>query len=269
MPNGDAVPAAPSLPLYRRVWFQRTVVWGLLLVLWEAFGRQAGPFYFPTVVGTLEGLWSVVSDGSLLTVAHSFGHMFVGFGIAVAVGVPLGLLVGTSRIAEVLLSPYIKALFVTSLAALLPFVILLFGTGFEFRAAVVFLFSIFYIVITPANGVRAIDQGLVEVTRSLGASRGKALVSLVLPGTMPFIIAGLRLGLGQAIQGVIIAEIWVTVGTGRELMTLGLARSLGKFFALAAIVVLVGAALTQLLIWAQRRFTPWAGDIEASLKGGE
>ncbi|MQA81410.1 MAG: ABC transporter permease subunit [Streptosporangiales bacterium] len=256
-------------PLYRRVWFQRTVTWGLLLVLWEWFGQQVGPFYFPTVGGTLDGLWSVTQDGSLLTVGRSFGHMFAGFGLAVVIGVPVGLLMGTSRIAEWMLSPYIKALFVTSLAALLPFVILLFGTGFEFRAAVVFLFSIFYIVITPANGVREIDRGLIEVTRSLSASRVKTFFSLVLPGSLPFIITGLRLGLGQAIQGVIIAEIWVTVGTGRKLVTLGLARELGEFFALAAVVVLIGAALTQLLIWAQRRFTPWAGDVEASLKGGE
>lgn len=255
-------------PLHRRVWFQRVVGWGLLLALWEFTAHQVGPFYLPSVEGTARGLWLVAMDGSLLGIAQSFAHMFAGFGIAVVVGVPLGLLMGMSRIAEWVLSPYVKALFVTSLAALLPFVILLFGTGFAFRAAVVFLFSIFYVVITPANGVREIDRGLVEITESLGASRAKTFVSLLLPGSLPFIITGLRLGLGQAIQGVVIAEIWVTVGTGRKLVNLGLARELGEFFALAGAVVIVGASLTQLLVWAQRRFTPWAGDVEASLKGG-
>ncbi|SDT66937.1 ABC transporter permease [Jiangella sp. DSM 45060] len=265
------VPAAPAardrLPLYQRVWFQRTVTWGLLLVAWELFARRVGPFFFPSLSDVADGFRTIVGDGSLGLVAESFTQMLVGFGIAVLIGVPVGLLMGTFRPVEFLLGPYVNALFVTSLAAMLPFIILVFGTGFEFRVAVVALFAIFYVTINPANGVRSIDPAVLEMARSFNIGPVKRFVSITLPGTLPFIIAGLRLGLGQAVQGMIIAELWVTIGTGRKLTTLGLDRNLGEFFALAAVIVLVGTALTQSLMLAQRRFTPWSGDVASSVRG--
>lgn len=262
-----ATPAPDRLPLHQRVWFQRTLTWGLLLVAWEVFAWRAGPFFFPSLGDVAGGFRTILGDGSLSLVAESFTQMLAGFGIAVLIGVPVGLLMGTFRPVEFLLGPYVNALFVTSLAAVLPFIILVFGTGFEFRVAVVALFAIFYVTINPANGVRSIDPAVLEMARSFNIGPVKRFFSITLPGTLPFIIAGLRLGLGQAVQGMIIAELWVTIGTGRKLTTLGLDRNLGEFFALAAVIVLVGTALTQSLMIAQRRLTPWSGDVAASVKG--
>ena len=253
-------------PLHQRAWFQRAVTWGALLVLWELFARSVGPFFFPSLAGVLEGYALAVQDGSLLLVADSFRQMFVGYGLAVLVGVPLGLLIGSFRTVEWLVGPYINILFVTSLAAILPFLILLFGTGFQFRVATVFLFSIFYIVINPANGVRSIDASVTEMSRSFNAGPVKRFVAITFPGSLPFIVAGLRLGLGQAIQGMIIAELWVTLGTGRKLITLGLDRNLGEFFALASIVVVIGTLLTQSLLILQKRLSPWS--VDPAGKGG-
>lgn len=255
------------LPLRQRVWFQRTVTWGALLLLWEWFAYLVGPFFFPSLTETAKGFVYLVREGLLVSVAQSFEQMLLGFGIAALVGIPLGLLMGSFRWIDWLVGPYINALFVTSLAALIPFIILIFGTDFEFRVAVVFLFAIFYIVINPANGVRSIDRGVLEMGRSFSVPAWKRFVAITLPGTAPFIIAGLRLGLGQAVQGMIIAEIWVTLGTGRALVSLGLDRKLGEFFALAAVIVVIGTALTQLLLVAQRRLTPWSVDVQNSLKG--
>ena len=254
------------LPLHQRPWFQRAVTWGALLVLWELFARSVGPFFFPSLANVLEGYVLAVRDGSLLLVADSFRQMFAGYGLAVVVGVPLGLLIGSFRTVEWLVGPYINILFVTSLAAILPFMILLFGTGFQFRVATVFLFSIFYIVINPANGVRSIDASVTEMSRSFNAGPVKRFVAITFPGSLPFIVAGLRLGLGQAIQGMIIAELWVTLGTGRKLVTLGLDRNLGEFFALASIVVVIGTLLTQGLLVLQRRLSPWS--VDPAGKGG-
>jgi ABC-type nitrate/sulfonate/bicarbonate transport system permease component len=257
------------LPLRHRAWFQRALTWGALLVLWEWFARSVGPFFFPSLGSVVEGYSLVLTDGSLLLVAQSFQQMFVGFGLAVLIGVPLGLLIGTFRTVEWLVGPYVNILFVTSLAAVLPFLILVFGTGFEFRVATVFLFSIFYIIINPANGVRSIDRGVVEMARSFNANPLKQFVAITFPGALPFIVAGLRLGLGQAIQGMIIAELWVTLGTGRKLVTLGLDRDLGEFFALASVVVVVGTLLTQLLLVVQKRLSPWSVDPAGGSTGGK
>lgn len=260
-------PEEPGLPLRSRAWFQRTLTWGGLLVLWELFAWSQGPFFFPSLLDVAKGFVAIVGDGSLVLLAESFQQMFIGFGIAVLIGVPTGLLMGSFRSVEFLLGPYVNALFVTSLAALLPFIILLFGTGFEFRVAVVALFSIFYVTINPANGVRSIDPNVIEMARSFNIGQTKRFFAITLPGTLPFIIAGLRLGLGQAVQGMIIAELWVTIGTGRKLISLGLERILGEFFALAALIVIAGTVLTQLLLVAQKRLTPWSFDVAAGVKG--
>lgn len=257
-----------GLPLHHRAWFQRALTWGALLVLWELFARSAGPFFFPSLGKVLEGYGLALADGSYLLVASSFQQMFVGFGLAALVGVPLGLLIGSFRTVEWLLGPYINILFVTSLAAVIPFMILLFGTGFQFRVAAVFLFAIFYIIINPANGVRSIDANVKEMARSFNAGPVKTFFAITLPGALPFIVAGLRLGLGQAIQGMIIAELWVTLGTGRKLITLGLDRNLGEFFALASVIVIIGTILTQLLLVLEKRLSPWAVDAATSVKGG-
>lgn len=244
---------------------QRVVTWGLLLVLWQLFALAVGPFFFPTLPRVLSGFGEVFTDGTLLTLAGSFRQMFVGFGLAVAVGVPLGLLIGSSRIAEWTLGLYVNALFVTSLSALLPFLILIFGVGLPFRAAVVFLFSVFYLIINPAAGVRSIPRELKEMEAAFTASRLKRFVSLMLPGTLPYILAGMRLGLGQAVQGMIIAELWVSVDTGRLLTALGLRRELGEFFALTLVIVIIGALMAHMLLVLQRRLAPWAQDAQVGL----
>ncbi|GGR27056.1 ABC transporter permease [Agromyces mediolanus] len=277
----DAVPATATpgvsvqyvrgrqarLPLRHRAWFQRTLVWGAILVAWQLFAMNVGPFFFPTIPEVLAGAIESFADGTYLTVLASFQQMLVGFALAAVVGIPLGLLMGQFKFVDFVIGPFVNAFFVTSLAALLPFIILLFGTGFEFRVAVVFLFAVFYLIITPAAGVRSIDRGVTEMGTSFGVGPVRRLWSITLPGTLPFVITGLRLGLGQAVQGMVVAELWVSIGTGRKLLSLGYARELGQFFAAAAAVVLIGAFLTALLLYGQRKLTPWAGDVEQAVSG--
>lgn len=266
-PVVEAAQRAPKLPLRHRAWFQRTLVWGGLIVASQIFAMQVGPFFWPSVPDIVSGAVASFADGTYVMVLGSFAQMLVGFGLAVLVGVPLGLLMGQFRIVDFVVGPFVNALFVTSLVALLPFIILVFGTDFEFRVAVVFLFAVFYLIITPAAGVRAIDREINEMGTAFGVSPPRRLLSITLPGTLPYIITGLRLGIGQAVQGMVVAELWVTLGTGRRLLNLGYARELGQFFATAAAVVIIGAALTGLLLVAQRKFTPWAEDVESAVSG--
>lgn len=264
--NGRA-PRPASVSLRHRAWFQRLLVWGGLLVLWQIFALSVGPYFFPTVPDVAVGFVTMIQDGIPLVVLGSFTQMLAGFAFAVLIGVPLGLLMGQFKLVNFVIGPFINALFVTSLAALLPFLILIFGTDFMFRAAVVFLFAVFYLIITPAAGVRSIDRGISEMGTSFGANHLKRFTAITLPGTLPYIITGMRLGLGQAVQGMIVAELWVSIATGRLLQTMGLARNLGEFFAVAATVVVIGAVLTTLLMWAQKKLTPWAGDVEQAVAG--
>jgi ABC-type nitrate/sulfonate/bicarbonate transport system permease component len=258
---------AAAVPLLQQAWCQRVLTWGAIAILWQLFAMKVGPFFFPTIPEVVAGAFEAFGNGSLWTVVDSYQQMFVGFAAAVVVGVPIGLLMGQLRLVNFVIGPFINAFFVTSLAALLPFLILLFGTDFLFRAAVVFLYSVFYLIITPAAGVQAIDRGITEMGASFSVGPVRRLLSITLPGTLPYIITGVRLGLGQAVQGMIVAELWVALGTGKRLQSLGFAHELGEFFAFAAVVVAIGAALTGLVIYAQKKLTPWAGDVENAVGG--
>ncbi|MGH9135989.1 MAG: ABC transporter permease [Acidimicrobiales bacterium] len=248
-------------PSWDRPWFQRAVVWGGLVVAWQIVAAIEGSFFLPSIPDIASGLWTVVRDGDFVGVMTSYRQMLIGFGLAVVVGVPIGIVIGLSAVFRAAFGWIVDVLFVTSLVALLPFLILLAGTDLSFRVVVVFLFAIFYLIMNPAAGVRGVDPGLREMAASFRASRWRMARSVIAPSVLPFILAGMRLGMGQAIQGMIVAELWILAGTGGRLAALGLARELGEFFALAATVVILGVLLIQLLFWLQRRLTPWASEL--------
>lgn len=246
---------------------QRIVTWGAIAVAWELFGRSQGPFFFPTFSGTIGAYPDLVAAGVFTTLLDSLKDMLIGFALAAVAGVAIGLMIGISRWAEWALKMYVDAMFVTSLAALLPFLIIVFGTGIAYRVVVVFLFAVVYVTMTTSAGVRAVDQHLLEVAISFGASRWRILRSVILPATLPFILTGLRLGMAQSVQGLIVAQLWVLSGIGRDLHRLGEQRDLPKFFALALVIAVVGAGLVQLLQLLQKRITPWAADTAKALQG--
>jgi NitT/TauT family transport system permease protein len=259
LPEGE-VPRRPRL--WDRPWFQRTVVLGGLDVAWQIVAMAAGSFFLPAVPDIVRGFGAAISNGDFGGVLTSYRQMLLGFGLAVVIGVPLGILFGLSAVFRAAFGWIVDVLFVTSLVALLPFLILLAGTDLQFRVVVVFLFSIFYLIMNPAAGVRSVDPGLREMAASYRASRLRMARSVIAPSVLPFILAGMRLGMGQAIQGMIVAELWIATGTGRRLSALGLARKLGEFFALAGVIVVLGVLLIQLLFWLQRRLTPWASELQ-------
>lgn len=244
-------------------WFQRLLIWSALAIAWELFGRRVGPFFFAPFTKTMAGLGQLAASGDLWELAHSIRQMLAGYFLAAAVGIPLGLLMGAFHKFAHVVEPYANLLFVTSIEALLPFLIILFGVGFEFLMTVVFLFSVLYIVFNVQAGVRNVDPALVETARSFGASPARIFKDVVLPGSLPYVVAGLRLGLGMAVKGMVIAELWVHTGTGAILFGLAQYRQLDRFLALTLVIVVLGAVSVQALYWLQKRLAPWAPDVTA------
>ncbi|MCW3014361.1 MAG: binding-protein-dependent transport system inner rane component [Solirubrobacterales bacterium] len=245
---------------------QRIVVWGGLLVAWQIFGMIAGPFYFASVTETGSGLVQFISNGHLTQLAESLRQLLVGYGLSVLVGVPAGIIIGASLIGEATLGVYVRALFVTSLEAMLPFFILLFGAGLQLRVVVVFLFSVLYITINTAAGVRNIDARYIETARSFGASRLQLARHVIVHGALPYIAAGLRLGWGFAVKGMVIAELWVTTGLGGLLRDLGGTRQLDQYFAITLLIVAVGAIGSWAIERVQLLVAPWS-EVQRGVRG--
>ena len=196
------------------------------------------------------GLWQDIQVS-----AQEFG---IGLGLAAISGVPLGMLLGWNGRLRAMFNPLISAFHATPRVALLPLLILWLGIGIGSKIAIVFLGSIFPILITVMAGMRTIDENLLKCARSFGANRRQIFLTLALPSTVPFIIAGMRLAVGRALIGVVVGELVAsTAGIGHMMSIAGATFQTDKVFVGILILAGAGYSLTELLTWIEAHFERW------------
>ncbi|MBE7511421.1 MAG: ABC transporter permease subunit [Anaerolineales bacterium] len=235
----------------------RLIVWGGLLVLWEVVALQLGAFFLPRPGEVLIASATILFNGDILTLVTTLRQMAGGFALACFVGIGLGVLIGSSRLADGVLGMYARALFVIPLEAILPFLILLVGTGLPYRVTVVFLFALFSILFNTAAGVRSVNPALIETAAAFCAPRLAVIRTVILPAALPYLLSGMRIGLANAFKGAIIAELWVIVGTGRKLVELGTSHHLSEYFAFIVWIVGIGIFCYEGMRLVERRLTCW------------
>lgn len=239
----------------RRKWIYRTVFWGGLLVLWEIVAINQGPRFLPTLEAiAIDGVRRFIDNGFVEPFLNSWLQLAIGFGVALLISIPLGAVLGWSRMVRIGLMPYMNGLFVTPTAALLPLVIIAVGSDLMFRIVVVVLFAFYYPLVNTMAGVAQTDAGLRDLARSLKMSRFATFRKVVIPGAMPYIVVGVRLGLAAAIQGMVIAELWVLTGIGEVLKNLAQFRRLPEFFTIVIMIVAVALLATGLIRLFETKF---------------
>ena len=181
----------------------------VFLVFWEIFGRHINPIFGSYPSAIFAAFLELVRNGKLAgALVQSLQPFVVGYGLAIVVGVPLGLVIGRFWIVEAALGIYVTGGYAMPLVALVPLLILWFGLGFAVKAAVIFLMAIFPICINTWLGVKSVPKTLIDVGKSLVASDAVILRRIVLPATLPYIMAGIRLAVGRAVVGMVIAEFF-------------------------------------------------------------
>ena len=219
------------------------------LLLWEWAARVPISFNFPSPGATLTALIALVLSGALLAAsATSLQSLLLGFGGAVVVGVPLGLVMGVVRPVGRVARVYLDVLIALPTAALIPLVILSFGINIASSAVIVFVFSAPFVTMNAYGGVRDVRPRLMEMAQAFDASWGQVVTRIVLPSALPMVMAGLRYGLSRAFVGLIVAELLLSpFGLGRLIM---ISRSMFEHDRMFATVLwtllLAGAALTAL-----------------------
>jgi NitT/TauT family transport system permease protein len=184
--------------------------------------------------------------------------MLTGYFLAIAVGIPLGILMGVSRKMERCIDPYVNGLYVAPLSAIIPAMIFWFGVGFQMRATVAFSFSVFFITINTLQGTKQTPSDFVELARSFGASRLYIFRRIVIPYAIPYIMVGLRLAMGRAIVGIVIAELLISVtGIGEIISTYSSAFRLDGVLGVALVIMTGGIVLTGLVQWLENVVAPW------------
>lgn len=188
----------------------------------------------------------------------SLVEFVLGFALALAVSVPLGALLGTSRYARYLLDPPLMALYIAPTLILLPIMVIWLGIGIASKVAVVFLGAIFPIIVNTMAGMQEADTKLVQAARAFGANRLDVFLQVLVPAALPSILMGVRLAVGRGVLGVVVGELYVSqAGLGHQLMTYGSAMRIDLLLVYALIISAFGYAMTTLVRMLEGRVQTW------------
>jgi len=230
-------------------WLLRGAPLVAFLALWQWAAWVPVSFNFPTPWQTVAALVELLGSGALLQAsATSLQSLALGFGAAILIGVPLGLLMGVVRGVGRVARVYLDLLIALPTAALIPLVILSFGISIISSAVIIFVFSAPFITMNAYGGVRDTRPRLVEMARAFGASWPQLFIRIIVPSALPMILAGMRLGLSRAFLGLIVAELLLSpFGLGRLIMNSRSMFEHDKMFATVVwTLVLSGIALAVL-----------------------
>lgn len=186
--------------------------------------------------------------------AISLKEFVFGFVLALAIGIPFGLVIGTYRILSKLLDPLLMALYTMPRLAMMPLLVVWFGVGLGATIAVVFLGAVFPIFINTTVGIREADPIWVRAVRSFGGSNWDIFRKVLLPGSVPAMMTGIRLGVGRGLLGMVVSEMYAsTEGIGGQIGSYGSAFRTSELIALIAVVSLLGFVFVDLM----RRLEGW------------
>jgi ABC-type nitrate/sulfonate/bicarbonate transport system permease component len=236
----------------------------LVLVLWEGLPRlihlSAGTrLFFATPSQIIATLWEMFATGSIWEpLGVSASGFAVGLGLAILVGLPLGVLLGRSRTLDALFDPFITALNATPRLVFLPLLLLWLGLGLWSKVTIVFLGALLPMVINTFEGVRNTDKVLVNVVRSFGAKEWDIARLVVVPNAMPYIVAGLRLAIGRAILGVVVSEFFGSdAGLGVIMVRAASRYQVDVVFAGVIVFAALSLAMTSLVKLLETRVSRW------------
>ena len=244
-------------------------MWGILLpiavflvggFIWQLQTADSRSLIVPTFTETLAGVYELFFvDGEIWSALATSNQAFVlGYAISVLAGVPIGLALARSRLLDDAANPYVSMWLALPTAPLIPLVLMALGLGLSSRVAVVVIFALVYIIINTRAGVRSVDDQLVEMARAFGGTERQIWRRILLPGASPAILAGLRLGMARAIDGMIVAELLlVAVGIGNLFLRYRSSYQGGLMFAAVIAVAIEASILITLMRGLERKLTPW------------
>jgi ABC-type nitrate/sulfonate/bicarbonate transport system permease component len=268
--SGSLTPDSLDLPLERRGWRDYLLsepALGLgsaavLLAIWEWASRSglANPMFVGSPSQIAQSFWKLffVTGDIWPHLIASAQIGFLGMLGAIVIGIPVGCAIGRYHIARGLLEPYVVAMYSTPRIAFLPLIILVLGIGIFPKAVLVFLGAVFPILVNAQVGVEQADRGLIEMGRSCRASERQIFTKIILPGALPFIVAGFRLALGRALITIVVAELFASnVGVGYFISRMSAQFRAPDMFVGILSLTFAGVTLSMLVRILEQRMAPW------------
>ncbi|MER5864680.1 ABC transporter permease [Kitasatospora sp. NPDC002040] len=263
-------PAPRTLPpAHRPSWFPgalltavtKSVAIAVLLVVWELAPRLdlVDRTFLPPVSEVLEAWLGLLDSGQLaVNTWASLARSFSGFGLAVVIGVPLGLLIGWYRPVANLLSPLLELFRNTAALALLPVFVLILGIGETSKISIVLYACLWPILLNTISAVRSVDPTLLRLARSLDLSPVRLFQKVILPASVPVVFTGIRLAGAVSILVLVAAEmVGAKAGLGYLINASQYNFAIPQMYAGIVTISVIGVVFNQLLVWLERRFTAW------------
>jgi ABC-type nitrate/sulfonate/bicarbonate transport system permease component len=267
------VRVAEASPLYKFYLNHEKAILGsasaiVFLIIWELVGnvfQLINPMFMSAPSLILSAAVQLFTSGEIYNDLYVSGvELFWGYVLSAVVAIPFGIAIGWYKKVAYIFDPFVNAMNATPRVALLPLVIIWLGIGILSKVGIIFLGAVFPILINTRDGVKTTPVNLLTAARSFGASEWMLFKTVVLPSTVPFILTGLRLGLGRAIVGVMVGELYAaTAGIGFMITVAGATFQTDKVFVGVLIFALTGMFGMELLTRAEKRFNKWRPKVGA------
>ena len=244
-------------------WAIRIYALLIFFIAWQLVGSSLNPLIFspPRVVGVR--MAQLLADGSSngipVNTLITIETVLAGFIPAVIVGIQLGLLIGRNKIAEYTLDPYITLIYAVPLIVMIPILTVWFGSNMLADYVLVFVAALFPIVINSISGAKNVRHNLLETGASFGFGASGMWRKIIFPASLPYVVAGLRIGVGHAVIGAILAEMFMyTVGLGNMIELSASNFDTAGTIAAVIITILLGIFITETIKIFERRVSAWS-----------
>jgi ABC-type nitrate/sulfonate/bicarbonate transport system permease component len=241
----------------------------VFFLIWWFLSQFGSELTVPNPFQVLGDLIELLTSGKLLSAMRfSITALVVGGSLAILIGIPVGILLGARRRLGQAFEFYFSALYVMPMSAIIPLMVLWFGFDFGTRVIFIFIFTVPQIVITCYQGAKNTPQELIEVARSYRANQRDIFWKVIMPHEIPFIVTALRLGVGRAIQGMVVAELLIAgvLGLGFLIQVFSASLDLSGVLAIIIFVMLLGIVATGIVRRFEVAIAPWRSETLAELE---
>jgi ABC-type nitrate/sulfonate/bicarbonate transport system permease component len=248
-----------SSPFMSGAFLPRLTVGIVILLTWEFVVRALAPAYVAKPSTVAMAIPKVIADPAFLTATvATLAAVAEGLAIALVFGTVIGLLMGRSMMFERAIRHYVNGFYAVPMIVVLPLFSLWFGYSTNTRIATIIFAAIFSIIINVADGARSVPREYLEVAHSFRSGKLSVMTGIVLPASLPYLLAGFRLAAGRALIGAVVAEFFLSVG-GLGYYILYNSRSYRHNEAFVGVLLLAafGVGFELLVAWATRRYMPW------------
>jgi ABC-type nitrate/sulfonate/bicarbonate transport system permease component len=262
--SGSGDDTAP-MPVSRLEWLKshpnliRILSVAVFFAWWEYAGRDANPLFMTYPSAIFRAAWALTESGELpQAFVASMIPFVIGLTISIVGGILIGIVIGQVWLLEYVLDPFLNALYAVPRVALIPLIILWAGLETTGKVVVITSIAIFPVIVNTYSGIKDVRGNLIEIGRAYGASELQIFTKIILPASVPYIMAGIRLAVGLAIIGFIVAEFFTAItGLGGIIVLYANNFATAKLFVPIIVTGILGVALSELVAAIERRLSRW------------